>query len=315
MGTKYTTIASSGYNQSPPPDDGSTVSTNLEKWSDVKTKIGDPVKTLADAINTSLVAFTDFSGRVSSANETTLAADHMKTIECTTTQTETLLDATTAGAGYIVGFKNTGSGVVTIALQTAGNTLDGTANGTCTIPANSTARFKVNGAANGYYSLTKTIIAGANVTITEGVGGRTISSSSLPAATTADMKAATSNVVAVTPLKVQNHPGVAKAWVDFSAAGGIITVNASYNIASVVRNSTGNYTITFTTSFLSANYAVLPGTCTGYTGSSLTLHVYSLIQYGAPYNKTASVCQISCEDYATTPHDSGGFYVAFFGDQ
>jgi hypothetical protein len=49
--------------------------------------------------------------------------------------------------------------------------------------------------------------------------------------------------------------GVVKAWVNFSGGSG--TINASYGISSVVRNSTGNYTINFSSSFSNSNYVVL----------------------------------------------------------
>ena len=66
--------------------------------------------------------------------------------------------------------------------------------------------------------------------------------------------------------------GSAKAWVYFNGSGGI-TINASYNISSVVRNSTGDYTVNFSTAMPSANYAVcaMPGsggTVTGVIGTS-----------------------------------------------
>jgi hypothetical protein len=47
----------------------------------------------------------------------------------------------------------------------------------------------------------------------------------------------------------------AKAWVNFSSSGGTITVRASYNISSVVRNATGYYTINFTNALADANYS------------------------------------------------------------
>lgn len=52
--------------------------------------------------------------------------------------------------------------------------------------------------------------------------------------------------------------GSAKAWVNFN---GTITSGenrrASYNVSSVTRNGTGDYTINFTTSFVDANYALV----------------------------------------------------------
>lgn len=54
-----------------------------------------------------------------------------------------------------------------------------------------------------------------------------------------------------------NLSGIAKAWVTFTGTtGGILK---SFNIASLVRNSTGVYTITFATPMADSNYGVLPG--------------------------------------------------------
>lgn len=50
-----------------------------------------------------------------------------------------------------------------------------------------------------------------------------------------------------------NRNGNTKAWA-FSNSGG--TVQASYNVTSVVRNSAGNYTVTWNTDFSTANYTV-----------------------------------------------------------
>jgi len=52
----YTSQTISGYNSSPPPDDGSQVSANKVEWAKHKTKIGDPLKTLAEAINSQVLA-------------------------------------------------------------------------------------------------------------------------------------------------------------------------------------------------------------------------------------------------------------------
>lgn len=48
----------------------------------------------------------------------------------------------------------------------------------------------------------------------------------------------------------------ARAWVTFDGTVSPPTIAASGNVSSVVRNSTGDYTITFTTALPNANYAV-----------------------------------------------------------
>lgn len=52
----YTTQTISGYNPSAPPDDGSVTSSNLATYDKIKTELVDPVKTLAEAINTQCLA-------------------------------------------------------------------------------------------------------------------------------------------------------------------------------------------------------------------------------------------------------------------
>ena len=48
--------------------------------------------------------------------------------------------------------------------------------------------------------------------------------------------------------------GSARAWVNFN---GVTTasIRASYNVSSVTRNGTGDYTVNFTTAFSNANYS------------------------------------------------------------
>jgi len=48
--------------------------------------------------------------------------------------------------------------------------------------------------------------------------------------------------------------GSAKAWVNFT--GSTATIRSSYNVSSITRNSTGDYTVNFTTAFSDANYSI-----------------------------------------------------------
>lgn len=49
--------------------------------------------------------------------------------------------------------------------------------------------------------------------------------------------------------------GVAKAWVNFNGVSGV-SIYASFNVSSVTRNATGNYTVNFTTAMPDANYTM-----------------------------------------------------------
>jgi len=73
--------------------------------------------------------------------------------------------------------------------------------------------------------------------------------------------------------------GIAKAWVCFVGSSGAI--NASFNVSSVTRNSTGNYTITFTTAMPDAYFVTnfnyvnyqynLPSLQSGQTTTTVTI--------------------------------------------
>lgn len=67
-------------------------------------------------------------------------------------------------------------------------------------------------------------------------------------ASAAQVSAAATLVPYVSPGRMQNHPGVAKAWAVFNGTiTGTITASSSYNISSIVRTGTGSYTITLVT--------------------------------------------------------------------
>lgn len=153
MGTKYSSQSASGYNTSPPADDGTVSASNKITWATIKSKLPDPLKTFIEAINTQLVTALDYSPTAQSAPYTTVAADHQRPIEVTGTTTISLGDAATMGVGYQVTIFNKGTNAVTVALITGANTLDGVAAGTVALAPKQAQSFAVNQAANGYNTL------------------------------------------------------------------------------------------------------------------------------------------------------------------
>ncbi len=150
MGSKYTTQTVSGYNSSPPPDDGTTVASNKITWnSTIKAKLSDPILTLSQAVNSALLTFSDFSQNVVSTAYTTTGADHMKTIQVTGTTTVSLGDATSMGAGYIIGVANNGVATVTVSRITGTDTLNGATKNIVLAPGQAIV-CKCIAAANGY---------------------------------------------------------------------------------------------------------------------------------------------------------------------
>jgi len=84
----------------------------------------------------------------------------------------------------------------------------------------------------------------------------------------------------------------ALAWVNFNGNTGAIS--ASYNVGSVTRNATGDYTLNFTTATSDANYAPIailgytaaattdvPRNCTGKTWSTSSFRFVNQVSGGA----------------------------------
>lgn len=129
MGQKYSANSISGYAVTPPPDDGTVSEANKIKVSTLKTKYTDPIKTLAEAIDTDLQTHFDVGPNAYTSNQT-LGATHYNTINQVSGAgvTLTLTDAATLGDGWYCWIDNTdSSNTVTIARATGADTLNGTA--------------------------------------------------------------------------------------------------------------------------------------------------------------------------------------------
>lgn len=116
----YTPPSLSGYNANPPPDDGSQVASNRVQWSaQVVTKIGDPLRTFAQAVSSAVSSAFDalpFNGITSQAATFTVGtADDGKIFTVTGNSTVNLPAAATAGDGFQVTVKhNEAANTVTI---------------------------------------------------------------------------------------------------------------------------------------------------------------------------------------------------------
>lgn len=155
MGTKYTTQSLTGYNSSPPVDDGTQSEANKVKWATHIGKIGDPLKTQVANMDAALVDVADIAPIAKTANYTTLAEDHQKTIEVTTaTVTITLLAIASAPSGYTVIVKNNSGGNVNLDA-TGSETIDGSTD-LIGISNLGTYTVQLNQAEDGYISLQST---------------------------------------------------------------------------------------------------------------------------------------------------------------
>lgn len=336
MGAKYTSQATSGYNASPPPDDGSQTASNLVTWTGIKSKIGDVLKTFGEAINTSLVAASNTSVRQITVADSTVAGDHMRTIEIAPTVSNTVTvslgDAATMSTTYLVAVRNSSTISQIISRATAGDKIDGVA-GNITIPSKGTLYFTTNSVPDGYLSLARfgpvidsdpIVVGGTDGTkkIRFEVDGLTTGTTrvitvpdtdlTLPAAATQAEQEAGSSITAYTsPGRQQFHPSAAKAWCIWDGAGNII---ASYNVTSVTDSAVGDQLVNLTTAFSSSSYVAIAGTRGNWTSGNAGTVVVANVN---STSTTASVIRVITAVVSTGAFSdpSNAFTVVAYGDQ
>lgn len=153
MGTKFSSLSASGYNSVPPADDGTVSEANKGKWSTIKTKLADPVKTLVDSAIAALVTHFDNGPRALTSNTTLGASDYGKIIQVSgSSVTLTLTDAATLTAGWWCDIRNTdASNTVALGRATGADTLNGVAANGVILPGTSLRVFVI-AAATGFYT-------------------------------------------------------------------------------------------------------------------------------------------------------------------
>lgn len=125
----------------------------------------------------------------------------------------------------------------------------------------------------------------------------------------AEMEAATNNTKMVTPLAVKWNPGIAKAWGVFDGSG-TPAFSASYNMdATITDNGSGDYTVTITTDFSSANYAFVGGCLEAQAGNTTTIAIKNGTTPGA------GSINLRTSNEAGSAIDCTRASFAFFGDQ
>ena len=102
----------------------------------------------------------------------------------------------------------------------------------------------------------------------------------------------------------------ALAWVNFNGTSGATAARASYNVSSITRNSTGNYTVTFTNALVDSNYSAVGNHNSPSSGGASVVFAYD-----SPYYYSTTQLQLTCFN-ATNPYraDSTQVTVAVFGN-
>lgn len=118
MSNPYTPVTVSNYNLNPPSDDGSETPTNEIKWSNHTSKLGNPLKTAIESVNTNtLAAVAKLAGGVTLVSDdyTILASDQGKTVVIDVAgKTITTADATVVGAQFKCRVLNLSDGDITL---------------------------------------------------------------------------------------------------------------------------------------------------------------------------------------------------------
>jgi len=106
--------------------------------------------------------------------------------------------------------------------------------------------------------------------------------------------------------------GIAKAWLNYN--GTTSTLVSSFNVSSITKNSSGNYTANFTTAMTDANYVVAIGALEGAGTAINAILTYAAGGYTtAPTLKTTTQYRFVASNNGTV---TDGYYVslAVFGN-
>lgn len=91
----------------------------------------------------------------------------------------------------------------------------------------------------------------------------------------------------VTPAQQQYHPSAVAAAVNFTSGG---TINYSYNVTTVTRNGTGDFTINLLTTMATVNYVVVANQSSAQGNPPIQTHPVSLttVSFGVVLHQTTS---------------------------
>lgn len=118
-------------------------------------------------------------------------------------------------------------------------------------------------------------------------------------------------------IKIQSN-GVttnAIAWCNFNGTlTSPITPNANYNVSTVTKTATGNYTLNFTNALSDANYSAVYGGQFDTGGTTNPFFIGLRATNGTVATKTTSALQISTWTYNGAAVDMSNISVAIFGN-
>jgi hypothetical protein len=137
-----------------------------------------------------------------------------------------------------------------------------------------------------------------------------VTESKLSASAVTNTKIANLSVTAE-KLGTDEQKQICKAWVNFNGTGTIgsnQTIRSGYNVSSVLKNGTGDYTVNFTTPMNDVNYAFL-ASCGNVSGGAINPSVTPFIQA-----LTTSTARLILNGATGTPADMNQVVAQVFGN-
>jgi hypothetical protein len=323
MSNPYTSVTVSNYNSNPPTDDGAQTPANEITWSKHKTKLGDPLKTALESINSNAsTAFGKVSGGVTAVSDdyTVLAGDQGKLIVQTgNSKTITMIAPATASSPFQVSIVNRSAGSTNLTVtRSSAETINGASSITVlpnygvTLECDGTNWTAHNHISIGFGGLTDPgvdriafwddsegkinwLAPGNGLEVSGGITLQATLSSQ------ADMEAASSLTQLVTCGSQIYHPKHPKAWGKANASGAI---QADSGVASITDNGTGDLTWTWDTAFSSTHYAAVLGIVDG-GGVARGFYVSTQV---------AASCRVQVNNAAPAAVDPDQHFIVALGD-
>jgi len=156
----------------------------------------------------------------------------------------------------------------------------------------------------------RTVTLSGNLTVSADANISGTNTGDTAAATQAEMEAASSTTVMVTPGRQKYHPGSAKGWVHFAHITGTPTIREAYNVSSLTDNGTGDTTANFTTSFSNTTFATV-----GNYNVNLTTDPNSNTGQVLFSSLATGSVRINTYNVANSALDCSATWAVFFGDQ
>jgi hypothetical protein len=153
----------------------------------------------------------------------------------------------------------------------------------------------------------------ATDTLVGAAATQTLTNKTLTTPTVAAVKSAASG----TPTAFQDSGGtevgtLCRAWVSFNGTGSTgtnQTIRASFNVSSVLKNATGDYTVTFSNALTDANYCVTACARNDGVGSGAN---YAVVVKAGTTPTSSAITIVTGPPSSGALNDSAYIYIAIF---